>query len=76
MSQRFKAARLDVIAVRVVDDVSITLYRGETFGIVVESDCGKSTLARALLRLVEPASGASLSDGEEILQARRPSRRP
>ena len=45
--------------VKAVDDVTLNLYRGETLGIVGESGCGKSTMARTLLRLIEPPTARS-----------------
>jgi peptide/nickel transport system ATP-binding protein len=56
-------------AVRVVDDVSFTIRRGETMGLVGESGSGKSTVARMLLRLIEPTAGMVQYDGIELLTA-------
>ncbi|MDT0265432.1 dipeptide ABC transporter ATP-binding protein [Streptomyces sp. DSM 44915] len=53
-------------AVKAVDDVSFTLYQGETLGIVGESGCGKSTVAKLLMSLEEPTSGTIRYKGEDI----------
>ena len=54
---------------RVVDDVSFSIQRGETLGLVGESGSGKSTVARMLLRLVEPTSGEVRYEGRDLLDA-------
>ena len=52
--------------VRAVDNVSFTLYPGETIGLVGESGCGKTTLGRALLRLTEPTAGSIRFEGTDL----------
>ena len=52
--------------VKAVDDVSLSLYRGETYALVGETGCGKSTLGRTLIRLLEPTDGHIWLDGTEI----------
>jgi peptide/nickel transport system ATP-binding protein len=49
-----------------VDGVSLTINRGETYGLVGESGCGKSTLGRAILRLEKPTAGEVFFDGQDI----------
>jgi peptide/nickel transport system ATP-binding protein len=60
---------------RAVDNVSLTIRRGENLGLVGESGSGKSTLARVILALMKPGAGAVTLDGSDFLQSRGEARR-
>ena len=74
LSKSFPARRQflkrDGAAIRAVNDVSFAINRGETLGIVGESGCGKTTMGRSILRLIEPTSGSVLFDGVDVARLR------
>lgn len=67
LKQYFKSGRgKNKMIVKAIDDVSFDIYKGESFGLVGESGCGKTTTGRTIIRLYEPTEGEIIYKGKDI----------
>jgi oligopeptide/dipeptide ABC transporter ATP-binding protein len=65
-----------VAHVLAVDDVSFEIHKGETLGLVGESGCGKTTVGRTMLRLIEPTAGSAIYNGQDIFKLKSKDLKP
>ena len=63
------AKRFSKRVVSAVNDISFEIYPGETFGLVGESGCGKSTTGRTIMRLTKPTAGKVFFQGKDVLRS-------
>ncbi len=68
--QEFTQGKYSKAVVHALNGVSLTVYKGETLGLVGETGCGKSTLCRAIMRLYKPTSGSVIYKGRDITRLR------
>src|SRR5699024_12708822 len=64
LKKHFKVGRKDIVAA--VDGISFDIYKGETYGLVGESGCGKSNTGRTIIRLYKATYGQVLFNGEDV----------